>query len=230
MISVKETPLDVIQTLEELIESVKEARQDRVIPSLLGLRLLLDLNQTLNRINWNLPGAAILSLDQFIRKVERNIQYGRIPAELGNAWLETAYLIREQLVKDFEAKVDALKGAEELTSGRETSLEGQIGVERDQMDVGTLNLEIQPNPFSTFTQINFEVPGIDRRGTAVMLRVFNTNGQVVRTLVNMHMEPGRYSVLWNGEQDQGGTVPDGVYLMELRTPNHRQTIRIYVIR
>lgn len=229
-ISVKEAPLDVIQTLEELIESVKEARQDGVIPSLLGLRLLLDLNQTLNRINWNLPGAAILTLDQFIRKVERNIQYGRIPAELGNAWLETAFLIRDQLVKDFEAKVEALKGAGDLTTGRETSLESQIEVQRDQLDVSTLNLETQPNPFSSFTQINFEVPGNDRRETPVMLRVFNTSGQVVSTLVNMHMEPGRYSIQWNGEQDQGGMVAEGVYLMELRTADHRKALIISVIR
>jgi YVTN family beta-propeller protein len=229
-IGTKEVSLDVIQTLEELIVSVKEAQRESEISRLLGAVLLFDLGQTLNRVNLDLPLAAILSLDKFIRKVERNLQYGRIPEDLGNAWLETAYRIREQLLKDAEEKFSALKGTGEIESGNGASEEVQNEALRDYQKEQNLNLEIRPNPLSTFTQINFEVPELENRDIPVTMRVYNTSGQVVKTLVQMHMEPGRYTVLWNGDLDQGGQVINGLYLLELRIPGHRQTLTLSVVK
>jgi YVTN family beta-propeller protein len=229
-IGVKEVSLDVIQTLEDLIASVKEAQHDRVISRLLGAALLFDLGQTLNRVNLDLPLAAILSLDKFIRQVERNMHYGRIPEDLGNAWLETAYRIRAQLLKDAQEKLSSLKGTDESGSGTGTSGEVPSEALRDYQNELVLNLEIRPNPFSTFTQISFDIPELVNRDVPVTMRVYNTSGQMVKTLVQMHMEPGRYTVLWNGDLDQGGQVTNGLYLLELRIPGHRQTLTLSVVK
>jgi len=221
--------VDVINSLEELIASVKVARLDGEIPRLLGTVLLYNLNQTLNRVNWNLPGAAILSLDKFIRKVHRNIIYGRIPEDLGNAWLEAAYRIREQLVKDYIDK-KALKGTQ-IEGSEINSMKDSNNIDnRELIDMPTLKLENRPNPFSYHTQIYFEIPDNGLADIPVIMRVYNTNGQVVKNLVHMDMEPGRHSVIWNSDRDDGGMVPDGIYLLELITPDQRKAIRISVVK
>jgi hypothetical protein len=44
------------------------------------------------------------------------------------------------------------------------------------------------------------------------------------------MEPGRYSIVWNSDLDDGGLVPDGIYLLELRVSDQREAIRISVVK
>jgi len=228
-IGIEGLSIDPIESLNELIASVKDARQEGTIPRWLGRTLIYNLKQTLNRVNWDMPGAAILSLNKFIRKVKRNIRYGRIPEELGNAWLEAAYKIREQLIKDNNAKI-GLKGTLVEGSGINSMKDSNTFNNTELIGIPTLKLENRPNPFSYQTQVYFEIPNSGQADIPVIMRVFNTNGQVVKTLVHMDMEPGRYSVIWNSNLDDGGLVSDGIYLLELMTTGQRKVITISVIK
>jgi YVTN family beta-propeller protein len=230
-IGVEEASIDVIETLEELIASVQDARNERLIPNWLGGRLLLRLNSTMNNVNQDRLVLAIYNLDRFITLVERNLRWGRIPADLGEAWLEAAYKIREQLLIDLE-EGNQLKGSG-LTDSGDGSSNDLLGFGDDTLDpyMGkSLKLANVPNPFGDYTRINFVIPEIGKASIPVGMKVYNTSGQVVKTLVQMNMEPGRYSVLWNSDLDQGGLAPDGIYLLELRVPGERTTIRISVMR
>jgi YVTN family beta-propeller protein len=217
-----------IRFLEELIESVMDAIGDGIINSKYGDKLLVDLGKTLDRTNNAQFESAIDHLDNFIKRVQRWIHYGEIPEDLGNAWLEAAYRIREQLVQDMLAQEDMLKGTGEGGS-KDRSIAHAIQ-EPDLPVEQALKLWNQPNPFSQQTLINFEIPEMDRSSIPVVMRVFNTNGQVVRTLVHMDMEPGRYTVNWSGSLDDGGLVPDGIYLLELKIPGQRETLTLSIIR
>jgi flagellar hook assembly protein FlgD len=53
----------------------------------------------------------------------------------------------------------------------------------------------------------------------VELKIYNTGGKLVRTLVNGHRQPGHYSALWNGLSDRGGPVASGVYYYRLKVGN-----------
>ena len=231
-IGVGEESVDVIHTLEELIASVENAKDTELIHRWLGNSLLYSLNVTLNRINRDQPLSAIFSLNRFIRKVRRNLRWHRIPTELGYAWLEAAYRIRGQLWKDFEEQQSLLKGSGETGSGSGTldDLQKSDGRIMDLQRESSLQLENRPNPFSYHTQINFEIPNSGQADMPVMMRVFNINGQVIKTLVHMDMEPGRYSIVWNSDLDDGGLVPDGIYLLELRVSDQREAIRISVVK
>jgi len=59
-----------------------------------------------------------------------------------------------------------------------------------------------PNPFRTSTEISFNLP----RSTHVVLKVYNTLGQVVRVLVDGRMEAGRYSIPFQVQD-----LPTGTY-------------------
>ncbi len=68
-----------------------------------------------------------------------------------------------------------------------------------------------PNPFNPSTMIRFELP---EAGT-VRLAIYNTAGQLVRTLVNGDMSPGVHQMTWDARDDQGQQVTSGLYLYRI---------------
>ncbi len=75
-------------------------------------------------------------------------------------------------------------------------------VEDNSSPVNEYNLDQNyPNPFNPTTNISFS---IKERGT-YSLKVFNTLGQEVATLFNKEMEPGKYSLQFNGANLASGT-------------------------
>jgi hypothetical protein len=69
-----------------------------------------------------------------------------------------------------------------------------------------------PNPFNPETQIPFQIATTGR----VMVGVYSSGGQLVRQLLDRHMEAGRYRLRWDGRDAAGHRVASGVYLYRLR--------------
>ena len=74
-----------------------------------------------------------------------------------------------------------------------------------------------PNPFSAETTISYSVP---KDGLAT-LTVYNTKGQVVRTLANANVKAGNFTATWNGKDDSGNPVANGIYFLRLENGNQR---------
>jgi len=53
--------------------------------------------------------------------------------------------------------------------------------------------------------------------TNTKLDIYNFKGQLITTLVNKVQLAGLHSVTWNGLDNNGSTVPSGVYLYKLTT-------------
>ncbi|MCA9729733.1 MAG: immune inhibitor A, partial [Candidatus Eisenbacteria bacterium] len=68
-----------------------------------------------------------------------------------------------------------------------------------------------PNPFRTSTHLRCRIPEAGVYG----LTIHDPNGRVVRTLLNAPLTAGRSEVVWNGDDDQGRSVPAGVYYARL---------------
>jgi hypothetical protein len=66
-----------------------------------------------------------------------------------------------------------------------------------------------PNPFNPTTTIGYDVPVA---GGIVQIRVYNVNGQLVRTLVNAFRAAGRYEISWNGTDAHSTPVASGAIL------------------
>lgn len=65
-----------------------------------------------------------------------------------------------------------------------------------------------PNPFNNSTSFEYEVP----ENKHVIIRIYNSLGQEVRTLVNKNIEAGWYKVTWDGFDDSGNELPSGLYI------------------
>lgn len=83
-----------------------------------------------------------------------------------------------------------------------------------------------PNPFNPSTSIRFE---LDHPGE-VDVRVYNVQGELVRTLISGHSEAGAHSVVWNGKDEKGSSARSGVYFYEFRTNGVREARKIILLR
>ena len=83
-----------------------------------------------------------------------------------------------------------------------------------------------PNPFNTSTQIAYDIatPG------PVRLKIYNTLGQPVRTLVDQFQAVGSHQVRWDARDQRGAALAAGVYLVRLRYPGGEQTRRLLLLK
>ncbi|UCH84270.1 MAG: T9SS type A sorting domain-containing protein [Candidatus Latescibacterota bacterium] len=84
-----------------------------------------------------------------------------------------------------------------------------------------------PNPFNPSTVIRYDVPS---GGARISLRIFDVNGQLVRTLVDAVEPAGEKSVTWNGVNNRGGVVATGVYFYRLNAPGYTQTRKMLLMK
>ncbi len=83
-----------------------------------------------------------------------------------------------------------------------------------------------PNPASGLATISFQIPQKQK----VSLEVYNILGQRVRNLISREMEPGYHRVSWDGRDDQGRQVSNGIYFYKLEAGSTRLTNKLAVVR
>jgi hypothetical protein len=83
-----------------------------------------------------------------------------------------------------------------------------------------------PNPFNPSTLIAYEVA----REGKTELRIFNVQGELVRTLVDRQSTPGTYEVEWDGRDDNGQSVPSGSYYYRLAVDGNEDAKRMILIK
>jgi len=84
----------------------------------------------------------------------------------------------------------------------------------------------KPNPFLKQINIGFAIPSTDK----VSLKVYNSLGQLVRTLVNDVKQPGYYSVTWDGRDDVGRTLAAGIYFYQITTQTYTDTKKAILVK
>jgi agmatine deiminase len=83
-----------------------------------------------------------------------------------------------------------------------------------------------PNPFKAGTTIPFDIL---RRDNA-RLEVWDIRGNSIRTLLDRECETGSQSLVWDGTDNAGNKVPEGIYLYRLTTKGSSVTKRMTLIR
>jgi subtilisin family serine protease len=84
----------------------------------------------------------------------------------------------------------------------------------------------RPNPFRGTTEIHYQLPSPG----PVLIRVFNTTGQMIKTLVSAWKEPGKGRVTWDGRTETGAPAPSGVYFYRLETGQYTATRMLVNVR
>jgi hypothetical protein len=84
---------------------------------------------------------------------------------------------------------------------------------------------VSPSPFRGSATISYDLP----KSGNVRLSVCDVLGRTVRVLVNETKGPGRYSAGWNGRNEQGRTLPAGIYFCALETEGRRLSRKLVLL-
>ncbi len=103
-----------------------------------------------------------------------------------------------------------------------------VGIEEETNNVPfAYNLEQNyPNPFNPTTTINYTLP----EGQDVAIKVYNINGQLVKTLINTFQPQGNHFVRWNGQNEFGNQVASGVYFVEMIAKDYVKVRKMTLLR
>jgi len=83
-----------------------------------------------------------------------------------------------------------------------------------------------PNPFNSTTKIMYNIPTIGK----VILKIYNTMGQEIKTIVNITQHPGQKSVFWDGRDNRGHIVSSGVYIYVIQFGDIIQSRKILYLK
>ena len=76
-----------------------------------------------------------------------------------------------------------------------------------------------PNPFNPETRITYELP----QASHVVLKIYNSLGKEIRTLVMNDQETGVHTEIWDGRDDVGQEVSSGIYFIIFKAGEFVQT-------
>ena len=83
-----------------------------------------------------------------------------------------------------------------------------------------------PNPFNPETNIRFTLP----QETKISLKIFDTLGKEIKTLIEGILPAGEYESHWDGTNDRGEKLPSGVYLITLKSQTFTKTVKALLIK
>jgi len=103
---------------------------------------------------------------------------------------------------------------------------GRVAVDVSGAQAAPALLGSRPNPFASSTEIGFALP----RDARVTLRVYDTAGRLVRTLVDGPRSAGLGRAVWDGTDGRGRLVPAGIYFTRLEANGIRRSGRLLLLR
>jgi hypothetical protein len=83
-----------------------------------------------------------------------------------------------------------------------------------------------PNPFNPQTSIDFSLPESEH----VRLQIYNTLGQLIKTLIDERRDAGIHRIQWHGTDESGRQMPAGIYLYRIQTENFIECRQLVLIR
>lgn len=100
------------------------------------------------------------------------------------------------------------------------------GPGRGQNGKGKMHAKVSPNPLNPSTQLSFTLASSGR----IRVAVYDTQGRLVRTLLNETRAAGDHVILWDGTDSRGGKVSSGVYFFRLDAAEGSETVRVTVLK
>ena len=83
-----------------------------------------------------------------------------------------------------------------------------------------------PNPFNPATLISYDLP----KSSYVILKVYNIQGQEIKTLVNEFQPEGMKSVTWDGLDNEGKKVTSSVYFYRIEAGNFSVSKKMILVQ
>ena len=107
------------------------------------------------------------------------------------------------------------------------AFDATTGIESDVVPVFTNNLSKNyPNPFNPETNISFSL----EEDGFVNLNVYNTRGQLVKTVISENMQEGVHFTSWNGKDNNNKSVSSGIYFYKMDSKNYSSVRKMILMK
>jgi hypothetical protein len=83
-----------------------------------------------------------------------------------------------------------------------------------------------PNPLSSSTTISYTLPQSEK----VVLRIFDLNGTLVKTLIDARMQAGTHQLIWDAGEEKGNAVSPGIYLLRMQAGDFSETEKLVIVK
>jgi len=83
-----------------------------------------------------------------------------------------------------------------------------------------------PNPFNTETTIKYDI----KENTRTVIKIYNLQGQEIKTLINEYKYAGSYYVKWNGRDNSGSIVSSGIYICTMKANKYVKSIKLVFLK
>ncbi|MCK5148732.1 T9SS type A sorting domain-containing protein [bacterium] len=83
-----------------------------------------------------------------------------------------------------------------------------------------------PNPFNPHTSIDISLT----RSSRISLKIYNAQGQMVRTLSDCNIAAGKHTYQWDSTDDAGQDVASGLYFCRLQSNKQVKTCKLLLVR
>lgn len=93
---------------------------------------------------------------------------------------------------------------------------------------GLAEIRVTPNPVSGMTQLHYRVPA--GHDGPVQVDIVDLRGRLLRSLVAKGQKAGDYFVSWEGRDDSGARVANGVYFVRMRAGDQWTSAKILMVR
>ena len=113
---------------------------------------------------------------------------------------------------------------------RYTTIEPTPGIEEygklDNLPLQTRMSVVYPNPFMRRTSISYQLASRGR----ISLSVYDAAGRLVSDLADGVMDPGYYTVHWDGYDEHQRRVPAGVYFVKLSADEYQRVVKTVLLK
>ncbi|NQT64854.1 MAG: T9SS type A sorting domain-containing protein, partial [FCB group bacterium] len=107
------------------------------------------------------------------------------------------------------------------------ALDPTSGIEPEVVPVFTNDLgKNYPNPFNPDTNISFSI----KEDGFVSLKVYNTRGQLVKTLISENMQEGVHFTSWNGKNNNNKSVSSGIYFYKMDSKGYSSIKKMILMK
>ena len=117
------------------------------------------------------------------------------------------------MVIDQSGTIQYSSGSVSLTSIQQT-IDNLLATDLNNDDSHQYSFHLYnnyPNPFNPETTIQFTIDQTQK----INLNIFDAQGRLIVRLVNREMQPGQYTIRWNGTDKNNHRVASGIYFYQL---------------
>ena len=149
------------------------------------------------------------------------------PKEIEKAEKEMARAEKDKHKGKYDKAIDHYKYAWQhaLKAMKKHKKQNQMMDETKSM-FATVLFQNHPNPCREFTIINYQLP----EPASTSLRIYDTSGRLVRTLVDRWREAGYHVVWWDGRDRDGNLAPSGVYFYQMKAGERTAVQKLLLVR